>query len=44
MPFEVSSLNAGLKAYIMLQNNPAYADREAILKDLFRRYGKDADQ
>ena len=44
MPFEVSSLNAGLKAYIMLQNNPAYVAREEILKGLFRRYGKDADQ
>ena len=44
MAFEVSSLNAGLKKYTMRQDNPAYADREAILKDLFRRYGKDADQ
>ena len=28
----------------MLQNNPAYVAREEILKGLFRRYGKDADQ
>ena len=44
MPFEVSSLNAGLKTYILQQENPAYSAREEILKDLFRRYGKDADQ
>ena len=44
MAFEVSSLNAGLKTYILQQDNPAYSVREEILKDLFRRYGKDADQ
>jgi hypothetical protein len=44
MAFEVSSLNAGLKTYILQQENPAYSAREEILKDLFRRYGKDADQ
>lgn len=44
MAFEVSSLNAGLKTYILQQDNPAYSAREEILKDLFRRYGKAADQ
>ena len=44
MSFIVPSLNAGLKTYTMLQDNPAYAAREAILKDLFGRYGKDATQ
>ena len=44
MAFEVSSLNAGLKTYIMQQDNLAYVAREEILKDLFRRYGKDAAQ
>lgn len=44
MAFEVSSLNAGLKTYILQQDNPAYSAREKILKDLFRRYGKAADQ
>ena len=42
MPFEVSSLNAGLKTYILQQDNPAYSAREEILKDLFRRYGVNA--
>ena len=44
MSFVVPSLNAGLKTYILQQDNPAYSAREEILKDLFRRYGKDADQ
>ena len=44
MAFEVSSLNAGLKTYILQQDNPAYSAREEILIDLFQRFGKDADQ
>jgi hypothetical protein len=31
MAFEVSSLNAGLKTYILQQDNPAYSAREEIL-------------
>lgn len=44
MSFEVPSLNAGLKRYTILRNNPAYDSREKLLKDLFQKYGTGATQ
>ena len=44
MSFEVPSLNAGLKRYTILRDNPAYDSRERLLKDLFQKHGKEATQ
>lgn len=42
--FVVPSLNADLKSYEILRDNEAYRSREALLRELFQKYGNKATQ